>query len=261
MTVALTETEIEVLVTAILSVNSYPLERVHRILPRMRTAHLLEPRFVSQLDLGPLTVRLYESGYDRGKLTSMFAERLQGLMKSIAAGELEGLGEHVESENAAATMDLLQKVSGIGPRVARTAWLLLLSNHMRISAPPDVHAPPPDAARTEKGVFYKILQRGAGPKPRSSSVVAVIYTGWTTEGVMVDSSVTRGGPMEFDLRKVIPGWTDGICHMRVGDRARFWIDEDMTYQGRRGGPRGMLVFDIELVGIVNGESEGDRSVR
>lgn len=62
--------------------------------------------------------------------------------------------------------------------------------------------------------------------------------------------------MEFDLKTAIPGWSDGICHMRVGDRARFCVSEDLTNQSGRGSPQGMLVFDIELVAIRGESSRG-----
>ena len=38
--------------------------------------------------------------------------------------------------------------------------------------------------------------------------------------------------------------------MNVGDKVRFWIPEDLAYKGRPGAPAGMLVFDVELLEIV-----------
>ena len=59
--------------------------------------------------------------------------------------------------------------------------------------PADVAAPPKDAKKTEKGVSYKVLEAGkGGKKPTASDKVEVHYTGWTTDGKMFDSSVTRG---------------------------------------------------------------------
>jgi FKBP-type peptidyl-prolyl cis-trans isomerase len=37
--------------------------------------------------------------------------------------------------------------------------------------------------------------------------------------------------------------------MTEGERTRFWIPEKLAYDGKGDGPRGMLVFDIELVAI------------
>jgi len=48
---------------------------------------------------------------------------------------------------------------------------------------------------------------------------------------------------------VIPGWTDGLQVMTVGERTRFWIPKEMAYEGKPGRPQGMLVFDVELLEI------------
>jgi len=54
---------------------------------------------------------------------------------------------------------------------------------------------------------------------------------------------------KLDLDQVIEGWTEGVQLMVVGDKMRFWIPENLAYKGRSGFPRGMLVFDIELMAI------------
>jgi FKBP-type peptidyl-prolyl cis-trans isomerase len=116
--------------------------------------------------------------------------------------------------------------------------------------PPDVAKPPGDAKKTAKGVFYKMLKTGkGGPHPKPTDTVRVHYSGWTTDGKMFDSSVTRGEPSEFSLGGVIAGWTDGIPVLSVGDKARFWIPEELAYKGAPGKPQGMLVFDVELLEI------------
>jgi peptidylprolyl isomerase len=118
------------------------------------------------------------------------------------------------------------------------------------AAPADVAAPPKDAKKTELGVFYKVLKPGTGKeKPTATSTVKVHYTGWTTDGKMFDSSVTRGEPLSFPLNRVIPGWTDALQLMAVGQKSRVWIPEEHAYKGRAGAPQGMLVFDVELLGI------------
>ena len=116
-------------------------------------------------------------------------------------------------------------------------------------APADVKAPPADAKRTPSGLAYKVLQPGVGARhPNQNSMVTVNYTGWTTDGKMFDSSVVRGQPASFGLDQVIKGWTEGVQMMTEGEKMRFWIPENIAYQGR-GPVNGMLVFDIELIKI------------
>jgi FKBP-type peptidyl-prolyl cis-trans isomerase len=118
------------------------------------------------------------------------------------------------------------------------------------AAPPDVAKPPAESKRTGTGLSYKVIRPGTGTKhPSSSSRVTVHYTGWTTDGKMFDSSITRGQPATFGLNQVIQGWTEGVQLMVEGEKTRFWIPQDLAYKGQPGMPRGMLVFDIELLKI------------
>ncbi len=65
---------------------------------------------------------------------------------------------------------------------------------------------------------------------------------------MFDSSVLRGKPSSFPLDRVIAGWTEGVQLMVEGEKRRFWIPEALAYKGQRE-PKGMLVFDVELISI------------
>jgi peptidylprolyl isomerase len=121
-----------------------------------------------------------------------------------------------------------------------------------IPAPPDVAAPPADAARTPSGLASKVLRPGRGNvRPTLTSTVVVHYTGWTTDGRMFDSSVARGEPIPFQVTGVIPGWTEGVQLMVVGEQRRFWIPGHLAYDSdpRPDVPRGMLVFDVELLEV------------
>ncbi len=122
------------------------------------------------------------------------------------------------------------------------------------AVPENVAAAPDDAEKTESGIAHKLLAEGTGKeKPKATDTVKVHYSGWTTDGKMFDSSVTRGEPTEFPLNGVIKGWTEGVQLMVVGEKRRFWIPEDLAYGPVVPGssrPGGMLVFDIELLEIV-----------
>ena len=117
-------------------------------------------------------------------------------------------------------------------------------------APLDVKGPPADAKKTSTGLAFKVLRVGTGSRnPQAWSKVTVDYSGWTTDGKLFDSTVVRGKPMTIELNGVIAGWTEGVALMVEGERRRFWIPENLAYKGEAGQPRGMLVFDIELIKI------------
>ena len=123
-------------------------------------------------------------------------------------------------------------------------------------APPDVAAPPADALKTPSGLASKVIRVGLGSiRPTRRSTVRVHYTGWTTDGKMFDTSYKYGQPVEFGLGDVIPGWTEGLQLMVVGELRRFWIPGALAYDpipdapGQEPHPKGMLVFDVELLDV------------
>jgi peptidylprolyl isomerase len=119
--------------------------------------------------------------------------------------------------------------------------------------PHDVAAAPSDAEVTDSGLASKILQAGSGSvKPGPRDTVEVHYSGWMTDGKLFDSSEARGEKISFPLNGVIPGWTEGLQHMVVGEKRRFWIPAELAYGEKPaspGAPSGSLTFDVELFGI------------
>ena len=138
------------------------------------------------------------------------------------------------------------------PVLALAALPVLGQDIAPFPAPPDVTAPPADAAVTASGLASKVLAPGTGtdhPVPEDS--VKVHYTGWTTDGKMFDSSVARNRPAVFQLNKVIPGWTEGLQLMVEGEKRRLWIPAKLAYEGKPDRPQGMLVFDVELLDVLH----------
>jgi FKBP-type peptidyl-prolyl cis-trans isomerase len=118
-----------------------------------------------------------------------------------------------------------------------------------IPAPPDVAAPPADAVKTASGLTTKVLTPGKSKeRPVKDDTVTVHYTGWKTDGTMFDSSVARGKPASFPVARVIAGFSEGLQLMVPGEKRRLWIPESLAYRGTRE-PKGMLVFDLELIEI------------
>ncbi len=129
-----------------------------------------------------------------------------------------------------------------------------------IPAPPDVAAPPADAEATKTGLKSKVIKKGTGDKhPQPQDKVSVHYTGWTTDGKMFDSSLSRGMPTTFGVNQVIKGWTEGLGLMVEGETRRLWIPADLAYgkTPRGGAPAGDLVFDVDLIEIIEGPKPPD----
>src|SRR6185295_9604033 len=133
--------------------------------------------------------------------------------------------------------------------IAVTASSQTPSAPAAIPAPPDVAAPPADAVKAASGLVTKVIAPGTGKEhPAKDDVVTVHYTGWKTDGAQFDSSVARGKPAIFPVGRVIAGFSEGLQLMVPGEKRRLWIPEALAYKGARE-PKGMLVFDVELINI------------
>ena len=146
--------------------------------------------------------------------------------------------------------------AGMGPPRGTLVFDVELLSFKEAPKPPDtpkdVAKIPKNAKKTKSGLASRVLSKGTGTEhPAATSVVTVHYSGWTTDGKMFDSSIVRGTPATFGLNQVIPGWTEGLQLMVVGEKRRIWIPEELAYGGRPGRPAGMLVFDVELLEIKN----------
>lgn len=107
---------------------------------------------------------------------------------------------------------------------------------------------------TASGLKYQVLKKGTGKRsPKATDLVKVHYHGTLLDGTVFDSSIERGQPITFGLNQVIPGWTEGLQLMKVGDKFRFEIPPNLAYGEKGAGsdipPNTTLVFEVELLGI------------
>ncbi len=106
---------------------------------------------------------------------------------------------------------------------------------------------------TPSGLQYRVLRQGDGPSPTRSDTVRCNYRGVFLNGNEFDNSARHGGPAEFAVDQVIPGWTEALQKMRIGDKWQLFVPPALAYgiEGRDGiEPNALLVFEIELLEIV-----------
>ncbi|MFC3150117.1 FKBP-type peptidyl-prolyl cis-trans isomerase [Litoribrevibacter euphylliae] len=117
----------------------------------------------------------------------------------------------------------------------------------------DLHKNDSNVEQTESGMLYQVLRKGTGTEhPSVTNKVTVHYHGTLIDGTVFDSSVDRGQTIDFFLNQVIPGWTEGLQKMVVGEKARLSIPSHLAYGDRPVGaiPGGsLLIFDVELIAI------------
>lgn len=129
--------------------------------------------------------------------------------------------------------------------------------------------------KTDSGLLYKVVKAGdetvKATDPRD--MVKVHYTGRTREGKVFDSSIFRNRPkeqqkmilaqnpaaaeqdepVEFELNRVIAGWTEGMQLVGKGGKIILWIPAELAY-GQRGAGRDIganeaLEFEVELLDV------------
>ena len=112
------------------------------------------------------------------------------------------------------------------------------------------------------GLQYQVVQSGpdGGESPDRNDLVKVEYEGKLVDGEVFDSSFARGAPAIFTPETVVPGWTEALQKMRVGDEWILYVPPELGY-GERGGPpaippNAVLIFRLKLLDIAKAPGGG-----
>ncbi len=103
------------------------------------------------------------------------------------------------------------------------------------------------------GLQYKVLKSGTGVSPSMHDEVTVHYRGTLIDGTVFDSTYERKEPAKFPVGRVIPGWSEALKMMKVGDKWEIAIPSYLAYgetgYGPQIQPNATLLFEMELVKI------------
>jgi FKBP-type peptidyl-prolyl cis-trans isomerase FklB len=107
---------------------------------------------------------------------------------------------------------------------------------------------------TKSGLQIQVIKTGNGKQPTLTDSVVAHYEGKLIEGTVFDSSIKRNKPETFPVSMVVPGWTEAIQRMKVGDKWVITLPPSLGY-GEGGappdiGPNEALIFEIELLEVV-----------
>ena len=111
---------------------------------------------------------------------------------------------------------------------------------------PGVHVLP-------SGLQYKVIKEGNGRMPNRHSKVRVHYRGSLIDGKEFDSSYERGKAFDFELRQVIPGFSEAITNMKEGDVWEVYIPQELGYGSTDNDnipPFSTIIFRIELIKVL-----------
>lgn len=112
----------------------------------------------------------------------------------------------------------------------------------------------PEVTTTDSGLQYEVLVNSDGEtynaaKHGEAPTAEVMYKGTLVDGTVFDQSRQ---PVKFNIRQVIPGFTEALMLMPVGAKWKVTIPANLAY-GANGpgsiGPNSTLIFEMELISL------------
>ena len=183
-------------------------------------------------------------------LPGVKADDLMGEM--IAKGITDALNESMDPEIMAADVQTIQREFGAmlqkrsDEKGAKN--LEIGRRYMEENGKKD------GVVTTESGLQYEILTPGGeekydAAKHGEAPTAEVMYKGTLVDGTVFDQSKQ---PIKFNIRQVIPGFTEALKLMPVGAKWRVTIPANLAY-GANGpgsiGPNSTLIFEMELISL------------
>lgn len=173
------------------------------------------------------------------------ADMLAKGVKDGISGEADMsiIDEKVEEYQQAFVSMLQERGRKVGEENLEKGRLYMAENGMR-----------PEVITTESGLQYEVLTAGGteqyDPTVHGDAPTAeVMYKGTLVDGTVFDQSRQ---PVKFNIRQVIPGFTEALKLMPVGAKWRVTIPANLAY-GANGpgsiGPNSTLIFEMELLGL------------
>ena len=184
--------------------------------------------------------QLRQGGLEAGDLTG--ADFLAGFMDALKGAESRVSDADVEK----ALTELGKKVEA---RMAEAAKV----NLAKATAFLEENKKKQGVVALPSGLQYQVVKQGTGATPKAESTVMVHYEGKLIDGKVFDSSLKDGEPRSFRVNQVVPGWTEALTRMKVGDKWKLVIPPNLGY-GERGIPsvipaNSALVFEVELLEV------------
>lgn len=122
----------------------------------------------------------------------------------------------------------------------------------RMAEPPTAISKP-DARAKKVGLGTSVLTTtpgSGGPKLTRADGALLEYTIWNPLGQALASSIADGRPTLFPLDRVMASFADCLTGMSLGEKRNCWIPAERN-EGFPGAGKGALVFEVELVRIVD----------
>ena len=169
---------------------------------------------------------------------------------------LQGITDTLRDNSKLTDEEMIETLKAYDTKVKAAAEKVQLEAAEKLAAEAkaflDENAKAEGVTVTDSGLQYSVITKADGPKPAAEDTVTVHYVGTLVDGTVFDSSVERDQPAKFPLNRVIPGWTEGVQLMSVGEKYKFVIPAELGYGEQGAGsipPGATLIFEVELLDI------------
>ena len=140
------------------------------------------------------------------------------------------------------------------PPMTRSLFAALLALGLGVPALAQDRPKIGETITTESGLVYKFTQLGKGPQPQTGDLMVIHGIGTLTDGKEFWNTRTDGAPYEYTLGvdSVIRGFSEGMRHVREGDRIIITMKPELGYGARErtGIPaNSTLIFDYEILAV------------
>jgi FKBP-type peptidyl-prolyl cis-trans isomerase len=166
------------------------------------------------------------------------ADAISGAQPKWSEAQLQACKSRFEEEMRAKVMGRMQAAADTNQKAAAA----FLAKNAQVQG----------VQTTPSGLQFKVLKQGTGATPGLTDQVQCHYRGTLLDGTEFDSSY-GGEPAQFPVNGVIPGWTEALQKMKVGDKWQLFVPADLAYGATPPGPpiepNSMLIFEVELLGV------------
>jgi hypothetical protein len=123
------------------------------------------------------------------------------------------------------------------------------------AAPAAPAATPGGGQLLPSGLRIETVREGTGPLVTPADTVHFRYELRRYGGEVIESNLTAPRAAVMPVSGFVPGFAEGLTHMRAGGEARFWVPPQLGYgdnvpPGGAIGPRDTLEFRVRVERIV-----------
>lgn len=193
----------------------------------------------------PDEFEFHDPGYDNMKYLGM-AVRVDSIYSPEKVAFLQIVQDSIAAVQAMEAQRIQQVMGPVQEKAKEREPFLKENNGKLLSEYLDKNnvSQRPDA----NGIYFFTLKEGIGEALQAGQLIAVRYTGTYLDGTVFDSNemVEAQEPMYFILGvdPMIPGFTDCVSRMRVGERAKFILPPAMAYNDSLS-----RIFEVEVVEV------------